>query len=382
MAKDQRLQMMAEAAEREEVVFHGDILETIFCHVPLVHLLQASHVSKSWNRAVSSSLRHFNRPKPWLILHTQRSRPPYSISAHAYDPRSNLWLQIHHHTPIKYVSDLRSAHSTLLYMLSPMKFSFSLDPLHLTWHHVDPPLAWRVDPIVAVVDSHHVIVAGGGCDFEDDPLAVEIYNLETRSWDTCRSMPTVLRDSAASTSLSIAAGKNKMFVMEKSSGVAYSFNPNSKIWCGPYDLCSDRDVYFSVIGFCGDRLVMAGLIGEPEKLTDIKLWEISGEGLEFCREIGAMPKGMLKKMIGEATRVSSIGMCCMGDFAFFHNPEDPGEVVMCEIVSESACRWGSVKNAVDSDECRVGERVIFTCSAVGLGNLRRSEDQRFTILNC
>ncbi|GKV22930.1 hypothetical protein SLEP1_g32735 [Rubroshorea leprosula] len=378
MAEEQKLQM-----EREEVAVHGDLLEAIFCHVPLVHLLPACDVSKFWNRAVSSSLRHFNRPKPWFIVHTQRSRPPYAIATYAYDPRSNLWLKIHHQTPIQHVSNLRSAHSTLLYMLSPSKFSFSFDPLHLKWHSVDPPRVWRTDPIVAVL-GHHVVVAGGAFDFEDDPLAVEVYNLKTRSWDTCQSMPAALRHSAAPTWLSTAANENKMLVMEKSSGVGYSFDPNSKIWYGPYDLRPDGGIYSSVIGFCGDRLILVGLVGEPEKVTDVKLWEFSGEELEFREQIGVMPEGMLKKMIGEGMRVSSIGMCSTGDFLFLHNPEDPAEVVVCEIVGEGAYQWRSVKNAVDSDESRLAERVIFTCSAVGLGDMRRafgSERRSFTVLN-
>lgn len=368
----------------EEVEIHGDILEAIFCHVPLVHLLGACHVSNSWHSAVSSSLRHFNRPKPWLILHTQRSRPPYSISVHAYDPRSNIWLKINYVSPIQSPSVLRSSNSSLLYLLSPSKFSFSFDSLHLTWHHADPPRIWRTDPIVAVA-GNRVVVAGGACHFEvDDGPAVEIYNLETRAWGTCDSMPAALGKSAASTWISMAADNDKMFVMEKSSGVTHSFDPDSKIWCGPFNLRPDSGIYFSLIGFCGERLIMAGLIGDPEKVTDLKLYEISGEELEFCREIGVMPNGILKKMIGDGLRVSSIGMCSTGDFLFLHNLEDPGEVVVCEFSGEGVCWWWSIKNSVDSDERRVAERMMLTCSAVELGDMRRafgSKRRSFTVMN-
>ncbi|KAL0408596.1 UNVERIFIED_CONTAM: F-box/kelch-repeat protein [Sesamum radiatum] len=122
----------------EEVEIHGDVLETILSHVPLLHLVSACRVSKWWRYAVSSSLHHHNPPKPWLILHTQATRFPHATAAHAYDPRSPLWIKISQPS-IDYVSALKSSNSNFLYMLSPSKFSFSLDPLNCNWRTVDPP---------------------------------------------------------------------------------------------------------------------------------------------------------------------------------------------------------------------------------------------------
>ncbi|KAF2292771.1 hypothetical protein GH714_028089 [Hevea brasiliensis] len=158
-------------------------------------------------------------------------------------------------------------------MLSPSKFSFSFDPLHLTWHNVDSPLVWRTDPIVAVV-GHRVIVAGGACDFEDDPLAVEMYDLKTRTWDTCESLPAHFKDSAASTWLS---------------------------------------------------------------------------------------------MQSQITKFINV----MGDFVYISKTSAPEEVVFCEF-SDGACRWSSVRNAVVNDQCRLTERLVFTCANVGLGDLQRA----------
>ena len=78
----------------EEAPIHGDILEAIFSHVPLIHLVPASHVSNSWKRAVSSSLAHVRPIKPWLIVLTQSLRASHVTTLHAYDPRSHVWLQI------------------------------------------------------------------------------------------------------------------------------------------------------------------------------------------------------------------------------------------------------------------------------------------------
>ncbi|XVF85013.1 hypothetical protein PTKIN_Ptkin17bG0084600 [Pterospermum kingtungense] len=375
----------AEADDYDDDI-RGDVLESILCYVPLIHLLPACHVSKSWNHAVFSSLRHFNKPKPWLIVHSQTTRPPYyATAALAYDPRSDLWLRISQKPPLHYVSPLRSSNSTLLYMLSPSNFSFSIDPLHLTWHHVDPPLVWRTDPIVTVLGLH-IIVAGGACDFEDDPLSVEIYDLGTRKWDKCESMPAALKDSAASTWLSVAANTKKLYAMDQDSGITYSFDPNSRVWSGPYDLRHDQNIYFSVIGILRDnKMIMMGLLGNSENVKEVKVWELKGESFEFCKEIGMMPKELVEKLKGEYTSLSSIKICWAGDVMYIYNPEEPEELVVCEMAGEGVMpRWGSLKNTAVTDWSRVAERMVVTCANVGLADLGKavgSGKGSFSIVN-
>ncbi|OMO80143.1 Kelch-type beta propeller [Corchorus olitorius] len=256
-------------------------------------------------------------------------------------------------------------------MLSLSKFSFSFDPLHLTWHHVDPPLVWRIDPIVALV-GRHVVVAGGACDFEDDPLSVEIYNLDSRRWSTCESMPAILKDSAASTWLSVAAHTKQLFAMDQVSGITYSFDPDSKIWSGPFDLRHDQNIYFSVFGIFGDSMIMVGLIGNSENVKDVKVWELKGESLEFRREIGVMPAELVKKLKGEQTSLNSVRISLMGEFLYIYNPGEPEELAVCEIDGKGVCRWRSLKNAAGSDGSKVADRMVLTCADVGLADLGRA----------
>ncbi|KAG4163091.1 hypothetical protein ERO13_D01G149900v2 [Gossypium hirsutum] len=376
------LKMAEEQKEEEEVAIHGDVLETILSYVPLTHLLPACFVSKTWNAAVSSSLSRFNKPKPWLLVHTQSIRRPHATAFFAYDPRSDIWLQINKKQPPQHVSPLRSSNSTLLHVLHPSNFSFSIDPFHLTWHRVNPPAVWRLDPIVAMVGPR-IVVAGGACDFEDDPLAVEIYDISTRTWERTESMPATLKDSASSTWLSIAANTRTVFMMEQASGVTHSFNPDSKTWYGPFDLRPDRSIYFSVITCVGDNLIMLGLLGDAEDVNYVKLWELNGESLEFGKEIGVMPTELVEKLKGEGTSLNSIRVSCMGGFFYIYNPGEPGELVALEVGEEGWCRWGSLKNAAVSDRSRVAERVVLTCSDVGLGEIAKlvgSGNGIFTLL--
>lgn len=367
-----------EEEEVEEAPIYGDVLELILSHVPLVDLAHACLVSNPWKHAVSSSLSHFNRLKPWLVVHTQTTRSPYVTTTHAYDPRSQLWLHLKQ-PPIRYVSALRSSHSTLLYMLSPSKLSFSYDPLHLAWHHAQPPLVWRTDPIVSVVGSR-IIIAGGSCDFEDDPLAVEIYDIESRSWDSCQSMPATLKDSAASTWLSIAVNDRQMFVTEKTSGATYSFDPATKTWHGPYDLRPDPSVFFSAIGFAGDRMILVGLIGDADNVKNVKVWKINEETMK-CEVVGEMPQLLLEKLRNGNSTLVSIGVTMKGDFIYIHNTLGSEALLCCEFRSNGEIGWSVIENVIVSDRTRLGS-LVFTCSDVGIHDVHkalRSDNRRFAV---
>ncbi|XVE75010.1 hypothetical protein DITRI_Ditri12bG0063200 [Diplodiscus trichospermus] len=174
--------------------------------------------------------------------------------------------------------------------------------------------------------------------------------------------------------------------MDQIFGVTHSYDPNSKIWSGPYDLRPDRTIYFSVIGLHGDSLIIVGLLGDSENLNDVKVWELNGELLDCCKEIGAMPKELLQRLKREETSFSSIKVISSkADFFYIYNPGEPGELVVLEVDGEGLCRWGSVKNAAVSDGSRVAERMVLTCSDVGLGDLGRavgSGNGTFTLVKC
>ncbi|WCJ38479.1 Kelch repeat-containing F-box family protein [Euphorbia peplus] len=329
--------------EEEAIHIHGDVLESIFTHVPLIDLVPAVHVSTSWKRGVLTSLRHLNKPKPWLFLHSQSTRSPYSLSLHAFDPRSHIWIRIIHNRPIKSISPLRSSHSNLIYMFSPSKFSFSSDPLHPTWHHITAPTRWRSDPIVALV-GRRLIVAGGTCDFEDDPLSVEIYDLdsETPHWITGDSIPADLKDSASSMWISVAVNGNKMYVMEKSTGVAHCFDPDTKSWSGSFNFHPDKRIFSSAIGFSNDRLIVVGFIqdDEDEVLRRLKLWEVSGESMELLTEMGDMAEEMVEELRGEEFEMSSAVVNVIGDFVYVSSSCNAENVFVGDLRNAMAAEGG------------------------------------------
>ncbi|MED6150190.1 hypothetical protein PIB30_069970 [Stylosanthes scabra] len=371
----EKAKKVEEQKEEKEAPIYGDVLEAILSHVPLVHLVPARHVSMAWKRAVSTSLQH-NPIKPWLTVHAQKPRAHHVTTSHAYDPRSRAWLQIHA-PPINLSSAIRSSHSTLLYAISPTRFSFSLDNLHLQWHHVPSPRVWRIDPVVACVGSR-IVVAGGVCDFEDDPLAVEMYDANSGAWIRCQSMPAILKDSSASMWLSVAVAGEMVFVMEKNSGVTYSFNCSAGIWSGPYQLRPDDGVFCCVIGTLRNRLIVAGAIGDEENVKGVKLWKVNGElgvgsGEHWCEELASMPEEMVTKLQGEdgCGAMTSMTVTTVGDFVYVGNPSEPEEMVVCEIGEGGGCEWWRLRNKVLEEGGRM-QRVVVCGGDVGLEDLQRA----------
>ncbi|GAB2297393.1 hypothetical protein Dimus_031499 [Dionaea muscipula] len=362
------------------LAIHGDVLEVMLSHVPLIDLVPACLVSRSWNDAVSSSLDHLNPLKPWLLIHTQ-SLISTSSSTHAYDPRSRTWLRIHHpQSPIPHaVSQLRSSNSDFLYAISPTKLSYSTDPLHLTWRQVDPPSTWRVDPLVAPVGSH-IVVAGGGSEYEDDPLAVEVYDTVTGLWATCQSMPVTLKDSAAPTWLSVAANDQKMFVTEKASGDTYCFSPETKVWEGPYDLRPDPRVFFSTIGSHGSDLILAGLIGNAQDVRGLRLWRVRCDAaVGSCELIGEVPSEFVHQLKGQDSSLSSISLSLADDLVCVYNPAEPEVLIYGELPLPAGEAhggrvesWESVRDVMWKDDRKIMDRMVFTVGKVELGDLQRA----------
>ncbi|KAI5679222.1 hypothetical protein M9H77_10172 [Catharanthus roseus] len=362
--------------EEEEAPIHGDVLEQVLSHVPLINLVPAFHVSKAWRTAVYSSLHSLNPPKPWLFFHRQTTRSSHDTVTFAYDPRSCMWIQIFH--SFKYVSTLKSSNSNFLYDLSPSKLSFSFDPLKLTWYHVDAPLVWRFDPIVAKVGDS-IVIAGGACDFEDDPLAVEIYDMKNRKWRTCNSMPVILRDSAASTWLSVTSTSGKLFVMEKRSGTTYFFNLESDNWSGPHDFRPDESCFYSVIGCLNDRLILVSLIGTPEEVKKVKIWEVEYSDNFSCKEIGEMPIELVRKLRSETFGTCSINICLGGNVVYIYNPVMTEVMVVCEVVNGgNGCHWSSLRDVIGG--CGM-ETTVVTCGEVGIDDLTNQSYKLSVLIN-
>ncbi|KAI3944846.1 hypothetical protein MKW92_002213 [Papaver armeniacum] len=365
----------------EETPLRGDLLIDIISCLPTIHLVPSSYVSRSWEHAVISCMRNPSRAKPWLMVHMQNRRNPSLVMTHAYDPGSNVWIEFSGPSTTTYTSSLRSSCSNTLYALTPSKFSFSTDPLHETWHEVAAPRIWRADPTVAIIGSY-VVVAGGAFDFEEAPLAVELYDIASPGWSLCQPLPVVFRNSAAASWLSVDVQNNKMYLLDKQSGTLCWLDRDTEIWsdgCGTLTLRPDPYIYFSVFGFAGDRLILVGLMGDSENAKSLGIWEVNCNGFD-CQEIGKMPPEMFARLKNVNPILSSIDISLAESFIYIYDSSHPRDIFFLDL-TVGACEWGSVRSSFFNDRVFMN-RFTFTCSKVGLSDLRKAftlASRRFSV---
>ncbi|XP_042499858.1 F-box/kelch-repeat protein At1g23390-like [Macadamia integrifolia] len=368
----------------------------ILTRLTMLDLVAASRVSKAWRHSVSTSLRISPRLKPWFLVYALHYRNHSLTSAFAFDPSSHVWLRIqnthnfHFTTTTTTTGALRSSGSqNLLYTISTTGFSFSSDPFHLTWHHVKPPLVWRENPIVARLGSG-VLVVGGTCDFDDDPLTVEVYDIVSGRWDKCQSMPFLFLDSATSNWISTAVTDNKLYLLEKRSRLFCSFDSETKKWgttfhlkliSNPNYINPPVAVFESTIGFVDGRLILVGLMGETEDFRGLGLWEVDQDTCE-CRPIGEMPPEMVEKLRNANSPLSTTRVSIEGGSIYIYDPRNPEKIFFCEL-NEGICRWGYAVNPMVNDRNFRMQRFVFTSCRVGMGDLHKAvatESRTFTVV--
>ncbi|KAF3784449.1 F-box/kelch-repeat protein [Nymphaea thermarum] len=361
---------MAERMASYELQLEGDVLEAVLSKVPMLDLVPASVVNRAWRDGVASALaRPSARPRPWLFLHHQRVLGPSRLSTHAYDPNSGTWVRLPHvpSGPLAADETICASQPSLLYTLTPTSLCFSSDPVKARWVRTSEEAGlqvWRRDPAVAVVapegPSPRVVVMGGTWEFEEDALAVEVYDVAAGRWERCESLPERLKGVSGTTWQTAVSGRY-VYVVERGSGGLCRFDVDAGKWGPAVELRQDRAVFHSSVVVSGDRVVLVGVSTEG-----VRLWKADYESAK-CELIGQMPPDMAEGFIGDQFPTVS----CLGqrDFIYMYNSSKPENIYAVDI-SAGRCDWEIIKNPAIGDVERMS-RVALTCSQVKLDDVRR-----------
>ncbi|XP_043705284.1 F-box/kelch-repeat protein At1g23390-like [Telopea speciosissima] len=210
-----------------------------------------------------------------------------------------------------------------------------------------------------------------------------MYDIDSGRWDRCQSMPSLFKDSATSTWISTATIDRKLYLLEKRSCLICSFDAKTKTWGDTFNLnlqISNPNkinppmvvavvVTHSIIGFVDDRLVLVGLMGEPEDLHGLGLWEVDHDSYE-CRPIGEMPLEMVEKMGNGNSSLSTMRASVEDGSIYIYDPWNPEQIFFCEL-KEGICQWGYRVNSMANEGNRM-QRFVFTCSRVGMDDLHKA----------
>ncbi|XP_043702201.1 F-box/kelch-repeat protein At1g23390-like [Telopea speciosissima] len=201
-----------------------------------------------------------------------------------------------------------------------------------------------------------------------------MYDVNSGRWNPCQCMPSLFKDSTTSTWISTATDR-KLYLLEKRSCLICSYDAETKKWGDTFNLNlqisnpSKINVTHSTIGFVDDRLVLVGLMGEPEDLHGLGLWEVDHDTYE-CRPVGEMPPEMVEKMRNRNSPLSTVRASMEGGSIYTNNPRNPEQIFFCEL-KEGICQWGYGVNSMANEGNRM-QRFVFTCSRVGMDDLHKA----------
>lgn len=273
-----------------------------------------------------------------------------------------------------------------LHTLSLLKSGISEDPFGTRWIDVKAPKVWRQDAVLAEV-GRWVVVVGGGCLVPlydgEEVRSVEVYDKPTATWQLAESMQVQFNGSAFATWLSVAASDERLYVMERKTGLVSWFDPECKKWGPTCGLTPRHDVSaWAVAVGPGKRLIVVG-VGTTiqSKVIQVRIWKVDGENLQVkdnkCEQ---MPTEMVKRLFrdnidNDATwhGTCSVEVCGTEWGGYVYNAaETRNGAVFYELEDgdqkgKIVRRWEWVP-LPESVENSMG-RIEFGCSQVGLGDL-------------
>ncbi|KAJ1688485.1 hypothetical protein LUZ63_019875 [Rhynchospora breviuscula] len=386
---------------------YGDVLEAVVTRVPTVDLIPASRVSREWRRAVRSSLLRHPRRSPWLLLRClRRPSSPGLHSLHAFDPFSRSWLSLPqpqystspHKKPVDHdiTAFLSASTGDRLHTLSASTMAVSQDPFGTEWRKDSKaPKIWRKDAVVAEV-GRWLVVAGGGCPMvlEEGEVvgAVEVYDKQAGAWESAEPIPVQFDGSAYATWLSAAASDERLYVMEKKTGLVGCFDPQSKTWGPTCQLRLDPAVSAWAIAVGRDERLLAvgmGPVGQSGSGTKVRFWELDRETLQpvagtKTRMEEEMPTEMVQRLFPleegdvDAWWCCSVEVCGTDRGGYVYNPSEMRNGAVLYEFTETeeegrmqlpmVGRWEWVPLPERVGDSGMG-RMEFGCSAVGLDDL-------------
>ncbi|KAJ7294365.1 hypothetical protein O6H91_Y262700 [Diphasiastrum complanatum] len=350
----------------------------VLSHLPVLNLVRASLVSKHWRSIVASpSFIHLHSkgftPRPWFFLYGINFLVPAKSQAFAYDPYTRKWHCLplksfpeHDQTSLAVSSGFLYAITASTHLQICHKHDLFPEFLSLT-----PPMnCSRRNPIVnfvedSISDSYKVIVCGGVSVFEDEDLAVEIFDSDAGSWEVCAGLPGEFRGSSSAHWTTSVICKGRFFVHEMYSGSTAALDLHLKTWT-PVHVLRPLGVRYSYLVSCAGNLLLAGTCSIQNRGT-FALWKVDEVTLD-CSEIGQMPEDLYSVFESEEED-KTVNLKCVAAgemlYVFSLAKHNGYAVVSCQ-VSDDKCCWMQVPTLARS--VNRFDNLVGLCAPVTLKN--------------
>lgn len=230
-------------------------------------------------------------------------------------------------------------------------------------------------------------MAGGGCpmlrDEGEELGAVEVYDKHAGLWESAEPIPEGFDGSTYATWLSVAASDERLYLIEKVTGLIGMFDPKSKRWGPTCQPISDPTMQSWAVAIGHDkRLLVVGVGPDCQSTMMVRLWEVNPEtlqGLDSKLE-EEMPREMVERLFpseegdDDTWKSCSVEVCGTERGGYVYNPSEMRNgAVLYEFSEEMekgsiVKRWEWVPLPERVRECGIG-RMEFGCSAIGLDEL-------------
>ncbi|CAN4101296.1 unnamed protein product [Withania somnifera] len=316
-----------------------------------------SSASYTWNSIITSSsftTKSSTTRKSWLLLCGQNKIFFKNDQPFAYDPDANEWITLPTSTLLS--QDFFIGSNGFFFAITSKNFSFK--PIfNDTWIQTSPLRFSRYNPLVCVYNKDHeprfIVVGGvrfyGGLVDVEDHLAVEIYNLNSDSWELCPPLPLILGPLL----------REKFYVFGIYSCFITCFNLDEHLWSEVRTL-RPPGILFSFLVTCQDCLVLGGLCNLPNGPSFI-LWKVDEKTMEFS-EVAIMPYELMYCLFDSDEDDKFGGLKCvgLGNLIYVYNDDYHMNypACVCEFSNEFGMYLASKFH-----------RVISFCSTVCLDNI-------------
>ena len=193
-----------------------DLVEYILARLPLFPLKASKKVCKRWEVVITTPQfeilhKELGEQQPWLVCYCVNNLVPSKSQGFVYDVESDTWLTL---PPLQFPShnsgSLAGASGLVYSIAGPNEdklrykmTSSTTSPAEFgeTWYETSAMAFPRSSPVVSVALGtgrtglgHKVVVAGGVPDFEQEHLAVEVFDSETGKCIVLHLLPNVFPD--------------------------------------------------------------------------------------------------------------------------------------------------------------------------------------------
>ncbi|XP_024368456.1 F-box/kelch-repeat protein At3g24760 [Physcomitrium patens] len=362
-----------------------DILEYTLARLPLFSIKTCRKVCKRWDVVINTPRfgilhKQLGEQQPWLVYYVINNLVSSKSHAITYDEGLNTWITLpllripsHNHGSLAGASGLVYAIAGLGEDRLKYKLTISTSSPSAfvdEWYETPQMEFPRGSPVVGVAlgtgktgSGHKVVVAGGTPEFEDEHMAVEVFDSETDAWETYDDLPEDFNGSSSRSWMSGVVCRNKFYVSLIHSWTIHALDLCTREWAPMHWECPQGLQYHHIMAI-GKTVVVVGLYQDaehPEEHT-VAIWKVNSKTQRLI-QVGSMPLELFA-LLGDGCTDPTLNFLMSDNLLYISNTYSPDRaVVVGDISLEDHKTFWRTLPSISNLGCRF-DKVVTFCSSI------------------